>query len=399
MEVFRSLTPDGKKILLARGARGFAFGFISLVIAVYLNSLGFEPILIGIVLSLTLVGSAVSNIAVSLWADKLGRRKTLVLFSLLMISSSAILILSSNIIFISLAALIGSISSTGSDTGPFLSVEQSVLPDTVPRRTRNSLFAFYNIAGTLAGALGSLFSGINLGKNDFTIFFAVYGLIAVLIMLDYLALSPRIEYREITDVQKLSLDSDEELKRSRSAIARLSALFSMDSFASGFVVQSFVAFWFELQFDANPENLSLIFFSAGLLTTLSFFLAAKIADRIGLIRTMVFTHIPSNVLLILVPFAPTFGGAIAFWLGRMSLSQMDVPTRQAYTVSVVMPRHRTAAVALTGLSRNVTQTVGPSLAGYLLQVVSSASPFFIGGTLKIVYDTLIYANFRNLREK
>lgn len=400
------LSRDGKLLLTARILRTFAYGFLSVVIAIYLRIIGFSDIEVGILLGCTLINSVIFTLFASFYADRIGRRKILIIYALLMSLSGIIFTISDSYFLLILAAFIGTINVTGSETGAFLSIEQAILPQTIKdTKKRNTIFALYNLVGMFAMSAGILLAGIpsilQQGQYGFNAaesirpLFALYGSIGIVLMIIYLTLSGDIEVRQ-KGPQKSILKTLSP--QSRKIVGKLSALFSIDSFAGGFVIQSVVALWFFTRFNVNLLDLSYIFSIAGILTGLSYIGAAKIADRIGLINTMVFTHIPSNLLLILVGFAPNIELAIAFYLIRMTLSQMDVPTRQSYIVSVVSEEERTAAAGLTNISRNVSQAVSPSLTGYILQSsLSLASPFVFGGIIKIAYDMILYLNFRNLK--
>jgi len=399
------LSTDGKLILSARIIRTFAYGFLSIVLAIYLKLLGFNDILIGVLLTATLVNSVIFTLIASFYADRIGRRKTLIIYGALMSIAGAIFLATDNYFALIAAALIGTINVTGSETGAFLSIEQALLPQTVKdSRKRNTIFALYNMAGTFAMSAGILLSGLPAVLQEqydgmdqaesIKPLFLLYSILGIGVIAIYFMLSKQIEVsgnivKPVT--QTLS-------PQSKKIVGRLSGLFAVDSFAGGFVIQSIVSFWFFTKFGVDLAALSVIFSVAGVLTAFSFLAAAKIADRIGLVNTMVFTHIPSNVLLILVGFAPSLPLAIAFYLTRMALSQMDVPTRQSYIVAVVSEVERTPAVGITNTSRNISQAVSPSLTGFILQALPALSaPFVVGGALKIAYDIALYLNFRNIK--
>jgi MFS family permease len=398
------LSTDGKLILSARVIRTFGYGFLSIVLAIYLKLIGFSDILIGLVLAFTLVNSVILTLIASFYADRIGRRKTLIIYGALMSIAGAIFLTTENYFALVAAALIGTINVTGSETGAFLSIEQALLPQTVTdNRKGNTIYAFYNMAGTFAMSAGILLSVLpavlqeQYGMNQIESIkplFLLYSVLGIGVIGVYLKLSNKIEVSG-TILKPVGQTLSHE---SRQIVGRLSGLFALDSFAGGFVIQSIVSFWFFTKFGADLTSLSIIFSTAGVFTAFSFLAAAKIADKIGLINTMVFTHIPSNILLILVGFAPTFPLAIAFYLARMALSQMDVPTRQSYIVTVVNDEERTASAGITNISRNISQAVSPSLTGYILQSLPALSaPFVLGGVLKIAYDILLYINFRNIK--
>ena len=312
---------------------------------------------------------------------------------------------SENYVALVLAALIGTINVTGSETSTFLSLEQAILPQTVKdTKRRNTIFGLYNMMGTFAMSAGILISGIpailqqyGLSQaNSIKPLFGLYVVIGIVVTATYFMLSEEVEAKK--NIQRpltKALSS-----KSKNIVARLSGLFAIDSFAGGFVIQGIVSLWFFTKFDASLITISYIFSIGGVLTAFSFIVATRIADRIGLINTMVFTHIPSNILLIFLGFAPTLPLAIGIYLARMALSQMDVPTRQSYIVAVVNEDERTAAAGITNVSRNVAQAISPSLTGYILQSLPYlVAPFILSGILKIVYDISLYLNFRNVKPK
>ena len=396
---------DGKLLLGARIVRTFSYGFLSIILAIYLKIIGFDDISIGIVLTATLVNSIFFNILSSLYADKIGRRKFLVLFAALMIISAVIFFVTNNYLALVIAALVGTINVTGSEVGAFLSLEQALLPKTVSDiKKRNSIFAIYNTVGTFAMSAGVLLSGLpsilqqNYGFDQIgaiKYLFLIYAACAIVVLVIYLALSKNVEVNEITT--KSSLSIKDLSPKSRSIITKMSSLFAVDSFGGGFVIQSIVSYWFYTRFGAELSTLSYVFAIAGVLTAISFMASTKIASKIGLVNTMVFTHIPSNILMIILAFAPTFSIAISVYFARMSLSQMDVPTRQSYLMGVVNENERIPAAAITNTSRNITQAISPSLSGILIQALSLSAPFVFGGVLKIVYDVGMFFSFRKIK--
>ena len=323
--------------------------------------------------------------------------------------SGVIFFITTNYIALIASALIGTINVTGTETGAFLSIEQAALPQTINDvKKRNTVYALYNMVGTFAMSAGVLLSGLpqiiaqQYGLNQIESIrplFLLYGIIGLAVLGIYYLISNKVEVQVNGNNYNLSKPLKQALSpKSKQIVGKLSPLFALDSFAGGFVIQSIVSLWFFTKFGVELTTLSYIFSIAGVLTAFSFLAAAKFANRIGLINTMVFTHIPSNILLILVAFAPTFPLAVAFYLARMTLSQMDVPTRQSYLVAVVREDERTAAAGITNISRNITQAVSPSLAGYILQSLSFLSaPFVLGGVLKIVYDVILYFNFKRIK--
>ena len=403
---FRWLSKDGKLLLAARTLRTFAYGFLSVILAIYLKLVGFEDFYIGLILTSTLINSVIFTLIASFYADRIGRRKILIMYAALMSLSGVIFFITTNYIALIISALIGTINVTGTETGAFLSIEQAALPQTVNEiKKRNTVYALYNMVGTFAMSAGVLVSGLpqliaqQYGVNQIESIrplFLLYSIIGLAVLGIYFLISNKVE---IQTISKRSKSLRETLSpKSKQIVGKLSTLFALDSFAGGFVIQSIASLWFFTKFGVDLTTLSYIFSIAGVLTAFSYLAAAKIADRIGLINTMVFTHIPSNILLILVAFAPNFPLAVALYLARMTLSQMDVPTRQSYLVAVVREDERTASAGITNISRNITQAISPSFAGYILQSLSLLSaPFVLGGVLKIVYDVALYFNFKSVK--
>jgi MFS family permease len=318
--------------------------------------------------------------------------------------SGIIFFVTENPLALIIAALLGTLNITGSETSAFLSIEQSILPQTIKdNRKRNTLFGFYNMAGTFAMGAGILIANLPIiieNELEFDQIYAIkllflfYSLLGILVLGIYLKLSSAIEIKK----EKTSTPIAEILTpKSKKIVTKLSGLFAIDSFAGGFAIQSIVSFWFFTKFDIDLSIISYIFSIGSVLTAFSYIIAAKIADKIGLINTMVFTHIPSNILLILLAFAPTLEMAIVFYMIRMALSQMDVPTRQSYIVGVVEENERTASAGITNMSRNIAQAISPSITGYIIGVLSLSAPFVIGGLLKIIYDITLYINFRKIK--
>jgi MFS family permease len=298
-----------------------------------------------------------------------------------------------------IGAFTGTISATSSEVGVFQTVEQAVLPQTAPDEKRTWLFSIYNTAAYFAGALGSLasasvgyFASLGLaGPDAYRPLFVLYALIGVANLLIFLTLSPKVELVRVAGERRFL-----GIHRSTGTVARLSALFAIDAFAGGLVVQSVVAYWFYLRWGLSIGELAVVFFWVGVISGLSLLAAGWLAQRIGLLNTMVFTHLPSNVLLILVPLAPTAWLAVALFLLRQTVSQMDVPTRQSYTMAVVDPDERTATAGITNVARTTASAISPTFAGMALSAAAFGLPFFIAGGLKILYDGLVYLTFRNV---
>lgn len=395
------LNRDGKLLLAANIARMFSFGFLSIILAIYLTHVGYNELYTGIIITATLVSGSFFTLLASIYGDRIGRRKTLMLFAGLMSISGAIFALTTDYYLLLLAALIGFINPTGVNFGAFVSVEQAIIPQTSSDKKRNYAFALFSTVGTLAMAAGTLtakvpdFLRVEYGfalVNSFQPLFILYALIGLTTMGIYASLSKNAEVQTATPIRKITLS-----KETKSIVKKLSVLFGMDSFAGGFVIQSWVAYWFFAKFAVLENEVANIFFIAGILTAVSYMAAAKLASRIGLVRTMVFTHIPANILLIPLALAPTLHLAMAIYMVRMFLSQMDVPTRQSYVVAIVKPEERTAVAGITNLSRNIPFSVTPTIVGYMFQFVSLAFPFIFGGVLKTAYDLLLYRSFKQIK--
>ena len=398
--------PDFFIMFTTRIVRLFCYGFLSVVLALYLATAGLADQQIGLLFTLTLAGDAGITLWLTTSADRFGRKRTLLIGALLMMGAGLVFIFTKNPVLLMIAAIIGVISPSGNEIGPFLAIEQAGLTQMITDKRRTQVFAWYNLAGSFATATGALTGGWlaqALQKSGYTAFesyrtvlmgYATGG--AVLFIL-FLFLSSTIEVPAdylIKQARKTTLG----LHQSRGIVFKLASLFSLDAFAGGLVVQSMVAYWFYRKFGVAPGVIGSIFFGANFLAGISALLAGRLAKKIGLLNTMVFTHIPSNVLLMLVPVMPTLPLAITVLLLRFSISQMDVPARQSYTVALVAPDERSAASGVTAIARSVGAAISPSLTGIFLSVPSLLSlPFFLSGGLKIVYDLLIYRSFRTVK--
>jgi MFS family permease len=404
---WNELTRDGRLLYAARVARMFGYGFLAVVLALYLSALGFEKTQIGLLLTLTLVGDTAISLWMSTHADRYGRRRMLVLGSLLILGAGLIFIATDRFIILLAAATVGVISPSGYEVGPFLAIEQAALSQTIPDEQRTRAFAWYNLVGSFATAAGSLAGGgiARLGQAggltalaSYRVVLAGYALVGLALGWLFWRLSPAVEVARGAAPAPAHQGSRLGLHRSGGVVLRLSGLFALDAFGGGFVIQSMLAYWFYLRFGTNEGTLGAIFFGANLLAGVSALAASAIAARIGLVNTMVFTHLPSNVLLMLVPLMPTLPLAILVLLLRFSISQMDVPTRQSYTMAIVRPEERSAAAGITGTARSVGAAAAPVFAGVLLANPAAMSGlFFAAGGLKIVYDLLLLRSFRQVR--
>jgi MFS family permease len=400
----RGLDRDGRLLFLTRVLRMFGYGFLAVVLVLYLADLGLDPLTIGTILTLTLIGDTLVSLWLTTSADRIGRRRVLIAGSLLMTAAGVVFALTSWAPLLIVAATIGVISPTGNEVGPFLAVEQSALSQATSDARRTPTFAWYNLVGYVATASGALAAGFVSQGLQAAGFASVDAERAIVVGYAIVGLAMAVAFSRVgAGVEPVHRpDANDGITRrlglgprSRGIVARLSLLFSIDAFGGGFIPQSLMAYWFHLRFGVEPAVLGGIFFGANLLAAVSSLSAARIAARIGLINTMVFTHLPSNVLLILIPVMPNLPLAIAVLLLRFSLSQMDVPTRQSYVISVVEPDERSAAAGVTGIARTTGAALSPVLAAPLVASSSLASvPFFLAGGLKIAYDLLLYRAFR-----
>jgi MFS family permease len=396
----RSLTRDGLLLFATRTARLFAYGLVSVVLALYLASAGFEDSQIGILLSLTLAGDTLISLWITAHADRMGRKRMLMFGAGLMIVAGIIFGFSDSFVILTLAAIVGTISPSGGEVGPFLAIEQAALSQSIPAAERTQIFAWYNLVGSLATACGALIGG-GMAQllqaqmtplSSYRIILLLYASLGVVLVVLFSKLSASSEVVELPQA-----GSRFGLHRSRGIVLRLSALFALDSFGGGLVVQSLVAYWFYVRFGVEPALIGAIFFGANIFAGLSALAAARIAARFGLINTMVFTHIPSNILLMLVPLMPSLPLAILVLLLRFTISQMDVPTRQSYVMAVVDPNERSAAAGVTGIARTFGAAASPLVTGILLGAGLLSLPFFAAGGLKILYDLALYRSFRQLK--
>ena len=405
----RTFSTDGHLLFGTRIVRMFAYGFLAVVLMLYLVQVGLSETQIGLLLTLTLLGDTFISLWITTTADRIGRGRMLILGAVLMVFAGILFAVTGNFILLLIAATIGVISPSGYEVGPFLSIEQAALTHIVSNERRTQVFAWYNLVGSFATALGSLAGGAlaQAGKGfgltplgSYRMIVLGYAAMGLILGLLFTCLSPAVEIssQAARPGSHPAKRGRFGLYRSRRVVFKLSALFSIDAFAGGFVLQSIVAYWFHVRFNVQPALLGGIFFGANILAGISALSAAWVASKIGLIRTMVFTHIPSNILLILVPLMPNLPLAITMLLLRFSISQMDVPTRQSYTMAVVDPDERSAAAGITGIARTTGSSLSPVITGPLLAHAALLSvPFFLSGGMKIVYDLLLYRSFRAIR--
>jgi predicted MFS family arabinose efflux permease len=380
------LSADARRIVWAQAARATAYGLGSVLIGVTLADRGLTGAEVGLVLFALLAGTALASVAVGRYADRIGRRRSYRILFVAMAIAGTVFALTGWLPALIIAALSGTVSTDVVESGPFTSLEQAMLPQAGKDPDTTRLFGTYNTVATLAGSLGALLALVASSPRGLL----VYPLAAVVGLVATWRLSHALEA-----VQEPGSESRPPLHRSRGVVLRLSGWFALDSFAGGFVPQTFIAYLFARRYDASPETLAVVFFAIGILQAASFQLSVWLAARIGLLRTMVFTHLPSNLLLVAVAFAPNLTVAVALLLARFLLSQADVPARQAYVVALVDPSERTAAAAYTNTARYVTRPLAPLLAGAVLRA-GLGVPFLLAGALKSVYDLGFYLTFRDI---
>ena len=404
----RALPRDAVVLFLTRFLRLFAYGALSVVLVFHLVSLGLTTAQVGLLLTLTLAGDIAISLLLTTRADQTGRRRTLIVGAILMTGAGIAFASTHNLLFLIVAGTIGVISPSGNEVGPFLSIEQAALSHVVSARSRTEVFAWYTLAGSVATALGALCGGAASGivqkasfsaSDSYRAVVLLYSALGLALAFLFLTLSSSTEVRDSTPEEGVAAARKFlGVRHSRSIVFKLSSLFALDSFAGGYVVQSFSAYWFYLRFGVQPVTLGVIFFWANVLAGVSALLASRLASRIGLVKTMVVTHLPSNVLLILVPLMPNLTLAVVVLLIRFSISQMDVPTRQSYTMAVVRPEERSAAGGITGVARTTGAAISPIFAGFLFSRPALIDvPFFIAGILKIGYDLALYRGFAAVR--
>ncbi len=396
--------PDIRILFATRILRMTAYGLLSVILALYLAAVGLSTQRIGLLLTLTLAGDTVISLWMTTSADRRGRRKMLIGGAVLMMFAGIVFAATRDFGLLLVAAIIGVISPSGNEVGPFLSIEQAALAHLVPSGSRTRVFAWYNLAGSFAMAVGTLLGG-GLAQwlrgfgltplGGYRTIVVIYAVLGIGLALLFLRLSPAVEAFANGNAGRPVAGSFLGLHRSRAIVLKLAGLFGLDAFAGGFVMQSLLVYWFHIRFGLDPARLGAIFFGANILAGISALSAARLAARFGLINTMVFTHLPSNVLLILVPLMPNASLAVLVLLLRFAISQMDVPTRQAYTVSVVEPDERSAAAGVTGIARTLGAGISPLIVGSLFANAALVNvPLFLAGGLKIIYDLALYRSFR-----
>jgi MFS family permease len=405
---------DAQLIVAARGLRSFAYGMLAVVLGVALAREGLPPVAIGSLIAVSLVGDFCGTYVISLAADVWGRRRTLVGLALLMAATGAVFGLTRFYPLLLVAAFFGTLGTSAAETAPFLPIDQAMLPQTTSPAERTALFARYNLVAYVTGALGALAAGLpdllatrGLAREaGIRLVFGVYVVVALLVALLLARLSANVEIKVNGQPDAVSSVSARGWRRlvpplgaSRPVVLRLAGLFSVDALAGGLVVQSLLVLYFHLRFGVDLASLAVLFFGANVLSAVSILAAAPLARRFGLLNTMVFTHLPSNVLLALVALMPTFPLAALLLLARQALSQMDIPTRQAYSMALVPPDARTATASVTSLARSAGAATSPVLAGALLQgpLVVIGIPLLLSGAIKSAYDLTLWVLFRRVQ--
>jgi len=396
--VAASGSSDAFRILVARGLRAFGDGFVALLVPIYLLELGFSALAIGAIVTSTLIGTALLTLWAGMVANRYSVRRLLLAAALLMAMTGAAFAVTTAFWPLLLIAFVGTMNPTSGDASIFLPLEQAALAQTAEPRRRTAVFARYSVIGSLAGALGTLAAAAPDWAADWggvtrlgamQAMFAAYAGLGLVTLMLYRPLTPAIETKQATCAKPL--------QQSKRLVYGLAALFGMDSFGTGFLVQSLLALWLYQRFQISVTTAAAILFWSGICSAVSYLAAVPIAERIGLINTMVFTHLPSNILLALVPFAPDLPIAIALLLARSALSQMDVPTRSSYVMAVVAPEERPAAASVTAVPKTFAWAAGSLISGYLLTLSSFGWPLLIGGVVKGAYDILLLVKFQKVR--
>ncbi|HEY3168423.1 MAG TPA: MFS transporter [Candidatus Binatia bacterium] len=392
------LSRDGWLLFATCGVRSFAYGFLSVILGLYLDAIGLSAAAIGWIFTAALAGGAVMTSIITAVADRLGRKALLIVGALLMALAGWVFTVSDNPMVLMVAAIVGTISPSGKEVGPFLSIEQAILPQTTSDQHRTAVFSAYNLVGSFAGAIGalavvlpSLLSRTTISGYRLLIWSYVGSAILLAVLFAFLSTGVEAEKKHEPPNRKIGL------QKSGGMVAKLAGLFALDAFAGGFIVQSIVAYWFYLRFKTDLNLLGGIFFGTNLLAALSFLAAPAIARRFGLLNTMVFTHLPSNFLILFVPLMPNIELAVTVLLIRHLLSQMDVPTRQSYTMAVVDADERAASAGILSVARNAGAALAPLFTGAILAKPAWGLPFLLAGGLKVVYDLWIYAVFRHVK--
>lgn len=395
--------PDLALINAAGFLRSFGVGLIGVVLGIYLSRTGLTSVVIGFIIAVGLAGSALATIVMSLAADRVGRKRFLILLSLLSTIGGIALALSPRLPVLLTMTFVGMLNGTGTDRSAAFALDQAVVPGLVSDVRRTWNLAWYNVLLDGGGSLGALGAALPLllqhhlslsVLSSYRIVFLGYSALCLAVAVLYLFLSPAVEIAMSSTLAPISTGIAPE---SRRIVARLTGLFSLDAFGGGFLTDALVAYWFFRRFGIAEQGLGIVFFVVHLLNAGSHLGAAWLARRIGLLNTMIFTHLPSSLFLMAVPFAPSFKWAVLLFLCREALVEMDVPTRQSYVAALVKPSERTFASGVTNLARNVFWAVGSGVAGVTMQALSFSAPLLVGGGTKVLYDLLLFRSFRKLK--
>lgn len=386
---------DAAYVFVGKAARVFVFGLVSVMTPVYLAELGYPAFIVGVALAVILAGNGFSNILLTWFGVYVGRKRSLLIFSLLMLVSGVMLYSTTYLPLMLLAFFLGNVSTTGTEAGPFQSIETGVLPNLVSKERRNRAFGVYNLIGYSASSIGAFAaSAPSYFQNSLLVFhlmYLLYGLVGLLLFILYLRLGSieavRTERKKRIGLGEMSPDAKRD-------VANLSFLFSIDAFGGGFVSQSLLSYWFFFVYHVSLQNLGIIFLIVNIITAISTLGASFIADKLGNLRTMVFTHLLSNIFLILIPLAGSLLASLLFLFLRQSVSQMDVPTRQAFMVDIFNDQERVSANAVTNTVRSVSSVFGSPISGALLAINLVSTPILTGGISKILYDILIFLSYR-----
>ena len=387
----------------ATAVRALDYSFLSVFLGVYVSVLGFSALQAGMVFSAIMAGGALSNLIASWKGDVIGRRRLLLAMTVLMAGGGALFAVAENEWQLAAIGLFAMTTTTGGDRTAFVSLDTAILAQSTPDRQRTLVFSFYNLVGFVTKAVGALLIAVpdllqdSLGMeelNSYRVMFVGYAVVAAGALAFYALLSPRSEVRQATRTPVPVMEGG---LSARSAIIRMAALFSIDSLGGGFFVRSFIAFWFADSFGASLNAIALIFFFGQLANVASVLAAAPVAARIGLVNTMVFTQVLSNLFTIALAVSGSLQLAVFFYLAKELANEMDVPTRQSYTMAIVPPESRMAMAGVTNLGRNITQTISPGLAGAIANVTSLGAPFIIGAGCKLVYNAALYWQFRTIK--
>lgn len=401
MLLFSWLSRDGHVLFLTNSITSFANSYVSVFFALFLTSMGLPLWQVGLILTGGLLISTLMNVVTGFFADKIGRRKMLVFYACLTVLSGVVFAVIRYVPFLVVTAIATMLGSKRV-MGPVDMLERVILAQSCSDEHRTQMYAIRNMLSSLLGALGFLFSGFPILMQklthmsqmaSFQIMFVIYGMLAFVVLLLYSRLSSNAEIST-----SLRENASEPLSPgTKSIVIKLSLLFSMDSFGGGLLTSTLVSYWFFQRFGLSVDIIGTIFFISSLFAAVSFLLATRIAAKIGLIKTMVYSHLPSNIMTIFIPFLPTMVTSTIIYTSRSLLSQMDRPTRQSYTMAVVKPEERTRVGGLINLPRSLTQAVSPTIASILMQFVGLSLPFVIAGAIKSIYDIALYWTFKDIR--